>query len=200
MASNTLALEDRIRINKPIELKIIRELNKQLPIKSKNWRAASANDDMHNRIDAWLVDEFNEEYSVQIKYRETGGDLGIAVLRPWEGNEKFLSDYAASTLPYDRDMKTTPGFYVAGISKEHLLIVDGNTVHRACELMIESLACAGGFSSYGTSYSDPGRSGAELRLVRDKGNGYSLDHWKVICYMEPWLLRECGGTILKVDL
>lgn len=196
MALNTLDIDERVKQGKNVEASILEKLKWFSPMDWQDdsirfFTLATDEEDMHLKIDAWATMGFQDRKSVQIKYRETGGDVGIAVLRPWNDDRLFSIDYDRHSLPWDRDMKHMADIYVVQIGKR-LIIAPGTVVKRACNIMVDKLRLAGGFG-YPNSFTDSKCWGCELRIVRDRGAGYSAGQYKVINYIKPELLLAAGA-------
>jgi hypothetical protein len=202
VATNTLGLEERVRIGKGKETEVLALLNQFEPTvkghKLCEFVPSNREEDMHKKIDAWCFHcgEGLEGYSVQIKYRETGGDLGVAVIRPYIDDKTFVRDCERDTLIYDRDFINTPDYY-ACLMGPRLLVAEGALVKRACLMMLNGLVNSGGFQGM-RFYRSVKMPGAELRLVTDQGGGYSAGQQKIICYMTPELLHGAGAFLTDV--
>lgn len=201
MSTNTLAEKDRITVGKLREAEILAMLNEIKPVlwgtTLHTWTSSSFVEDVHDKVDAWCWGEDEgDNYSVQIKYRDVGSDLGIAVIRPWLSNYKFILDRELGTTKWDRDMKGVEDIYVCLIGKT-LVVVSSVIVKKAVSILLDKLAAAGGFS--GRRFAPNECPGAELRLVTDRGSsGYSAGQEKVICYISPQILRAGGAFIYNV--
>jgi hypothetical protein len=200
VSSNYLSQAERVEIGKKREALILDALN-ETPIqfrgeKINKWVNSSATDDMRNKIDAWAIYGNDSEFSVQIKYRETGGDLGIACVRPWESHHWFCKAFESKSLPLDRDLKSNVDIYVCNYNNK-IIVADGKIVKNACWKMMDKLAQSKwGFRDY--TFTVPEYRGAELRLVTDRGSeGYSSGQKKIICYISPALLARVGGSIVN---
>lgn len=184
-ATNHLDEVDRVRIGIENEASVFTRLMRLYPIMVP----ASMVDDVQNKIDAWVRDDGTMR-SVQIKWRETGGDLGIAMVRPWVDRETFDRQLAAGTVPWDRDMKATPDLY-AYATPSVLVVAEGAEVARICHEAAVVLADEGFHGRMRTV-----EDGVELRLVTDKGTGYSGGQKKVICYISAALLVARGAVVV----
>lgn len=201
MATNHLDIKDRIVVGKNHELEIIKLLNKHRPVIShtvyNKWVAASMVEDMQLKVDAWATSGTNStRHSAQIKYRETGGDLGVALIRPWEGDfNAFKRGYLNGQVNWDRDFINPVDFYVC-LMGDTLCVIEGSKVKKICDMMLDKFVDFGGFRERNLFYW-PSYKGAELRLVTDRGNGYSEGQQKIICYITPELIRMAGGYVQK---
>lgn len=188
-ATNHLDEAERLRLGAVNEAGVFERLRHQYPVIAR----ATERDDITNKIDAWVKDHGTMR-SVQIKWRETGGDLGIAMVRPWVDRETFDQQLTDGTVPWDRDMKATPDLY-AYATPTVLVVAEGAEVARICHEAAVVLADEGFQGRMRTV-----ENGVELRLVTDKGRGYSGGQRKVICYISPTLLVQRGASIVDVTL
>lgn len=200
MSSNYLSMEERLKIGKGYEREIISLLNKHRPVVCHTvwdkWVASKQAEDMHQKIDAWAYSGVNEQArSVQIKYRETGGDLGIAVIRPYTTFDEFIHQVDYDKVSFDRDFISTPDFY-ACLSGQTLMVVEGRKIKTGVNLMMQQFIKHGGFKGH-NGFRHANYEGAELRLVRDRGMGYSVGQDKIICYFAPSFIRMAGGFITQ---
>lgn len=200
MASNSLSFQDRLNLGKEKEediLELLTELVHTNPNGRRvlSWSAGSKSDDINDKIDAWAEIEDADRQSVQIKWRDTGQDLGLSVYRPWTGFDDFKNE--VSNERYDRDYKEYPDLYVLSVEQFNMLVIgDGYKCHRIAEILLESLAQeeTDPFEIW-NSYEAPGKYGAELRLVTDLGEGYTEGQQKLICYIKPFLVEKQNGAI-----
>jgi hypothetical protein len=197
MSTNTLDIADRIRIGKEAESRIIDALNAQSPVvggaKLSEFVPANTEDDKYNKIDAWCFASGHglDGMSVQVKYRESGRDLGVAMIRPYVDIETLKYQVERDVIPWDRDMVNMPDYYAYGVG-ESLIVAAGVQVKKFCNMMLQK-ALDEEFCGNTFNYSK--YPGAQLKITTDKGDGYSRGHRKMICYIESWLLVETGGWI-----
>jgi hypothetical protein len=200
VATNSLDKDERVKIGKQYEASILKMLNEHRPVVCHTvfdkWIEADEHDDMVNKIDAWAYSGLAGGKSVQIKYRETGSDLGIAVVRPYVDFETLAHQVENSEIPFDRDFGSTPDLY-ACLNGSLLMVVEGEKVKKGCALMMNQFMKHGGFKGY-NGFVHANYRGAELRLVTDKGAGYSEGQQKIICYLAPSFIKMAGGYIGEV--
>jgi hypothetical protein len=72
-----MAFDDRIAKGKGVELLIVAELRKQGVV----FINPTPDEDMHQKIDGWIIGEDGVRRSVQIKYREKGDDIIIEIIK-----------------------------------------------------------------------------------------------------------------------
>lgn len=200
MATNHLDQKDRIAIGKRHEKTIVELLNKHRPVVCHTvydkWSESTQTEDMLLKIDAWATSGLNPtKRSVQIKYRETGGDLGIAMVRPYTDFNSFKRDFENGNVSWDRDFINHVDLYVC-LMGDTLSVVEGERIRKACNLMLDKFVVYGGFHGY-RGFAWPSYKGAELRLVTDRGNGYSEGQQKIICYLTTDVIKLCGGYVAK---
>lgn len=199
MSMNELDLDKRLELGKLAEKKVLAELyDKHMPIKldTNNFltiNSSTREEDMHGGVDAW-ISTGTETYSVQIKNRETGSDLGLSIIMPYEGDYWFCSNFKAfSELNWDRDMRNVPDYYLVA-NPDQFCLVRSATVKNGIMAILSSLYNYGGFGG-ARAFSNPALDGLELRLVRDRGAGYSAGQTKVICYIRLDALKSRGAWI-----
>ncbi len=202
MALNTLDIDERIKQGKEVEsyiLSILQDIEPLVKVDGHsigNWYESTSDEDMHGKIDAWAESLQHGLMSVQIKYRETGQDVGVAVLRPWDDDDRFKWGYDYHALPWDRDMVNMADIYVVLIGSQ-LIIAPGEVIKRACRIMVDKLRLNGGFNEQ-RAFTSRECWGCELRIVKDRGAGYSQYQHKVINYIKPELLLQAGATVLTI--
>jgi hypothetical protein len=200
MSSNTEDISSRVSKGLAVEAEILAKLQRRSksgaisvgPLQLYNWQASTMDEDKYAKIDAWVQDSNYRRLSVQIKYRESGQDLGLALVRPYEGWESFSNDLKCGTVEWDRDMQSTPNLYVVQSPGLGLVVVPGQAVKDAAMALLQEMA----YEPFeGSSYQ--GAEGIEVRIVRDKGAGYTYDQKKLISYMTPRFLVKLGGKVLQ---
>lgn len=193
MKTNHLDESDRLRIGAGNEAAVLRRLLAVYP----TIVPAQTSDDIEKKIDAWVRDSAsphsgsagNRLRSVQVKWRESGGDLGVAIVRPYVDHETFVRQYLADELPRDRDFKGEAELY-AYATPDILVVVEAGVVKRICEEALCLLAQSDGFIRNLFWV----RDGVELRLVTDAGQGYSGGQRKIICYISSTVLLDNGAV------
>ena len=204
--TNYLSFDERVEIGKEKEsdtLDLLNSLVRRIPQRDcvVEWSASSRSDDINDKIDAWVSCEDTDRLSVQIKFRETGQDLGVSLIRPWDW-EEFKRDFEIlQDCHYDRDYKEMTDLYVVLNEQfDQLIIGDGQKIKRICEILLQSLyeQDEDPFQEW-NYFRDEKRYGAELRLVTDKGQGYSEGQQKLICYIKPFLVQKQNGMIVYYD-
>jgi hypothetical protein len=197
MSSNTLDIHDRIAVGKMYERQILEKLQaSEVVVEGKllsEFVPATREDDMHNKIDAWCFAQGSglDGKSVQIKYRETGSDLGVAVWRPYRDEWTLRDCVKRDIMQWDRDFMTIPDYYAYGVG-DLLIVAPGYKVKAACTILLNK-AMNEGFTN--NMYEAKTCPGAQLRVVTDKGQGYSYGQKKIICYITPWLLKRAGSWV-----
>ncbi len=170
-------------MGKAHEQDIINSLNnssvtwKGLPIQS--WVPATDEEDRIDKVDAWAHTE-DHTYSVQIKHRESGSNVGLEVVRPYYP-EGFLKQYGKDNLGWGRDVNRLADIYV--VRANHIIyIMDGNHLKHICFSMIARLAAAGGMEREFSHHDFPG---VQLKVVEDKSPNRGGGQLKIICYVNP---------------
>jgi hypothetical protein len=192
MPTNHLDIRDRIASGQKHEQAILQTLNSlEVNLGSltlTSWTHATTSEDKHDKIDAWALSG-SLRLSAALKYRESGQDLGVALLRPWEGDRAFCDTYPGA-LPWDRDMQNMTDLYVCATAN-HLLVTRGKQIELIAGYMLGKLRANGGFGAENTFGSH--EQGVTLKLVTDQGGGYSAGQQKVIAYIRPKLLVQHGA-------
>lgn len=201
---NDQNIKDRVRKGGRVEADILAKLRASGPIVLGNvtltdWREASETEDKHDKIDAWVTAtndgrRAKANASVQIKFRESGSDLGIACVRPYTDQTTFRRQWEDWTVPWDRDVVTAIDLYVVKVPDMGLVIVEAEKVKKVAMQMLEELADEPGFKG-SVFRSDP--EGVELRFTTDKGKGYSHGQRKIIAYITPRALVKMGGVVVQ---
>jgi hypothetical protein len=165
--------KDRIEFGKKKEGVIIEAM------KGLGWivRGATAQEDMFRHIDAWIKrTPASPEVPVQIKYRDSGDDILVEVIKYWTP-DMFHRRLQESDFN-GRDMSGNAAFYVGlNQARDTLRIRPISEAHSLAKSMTEVLAAD--FSNLGkrTAFS---RAGI-IRLVPDPANGRE----KVMAYIRP---------------
>lgn len=166
---NTGTFEERLAAGKAFEARIMEELKRSF------WSVIPATDeqDRHDKVDCWVRWK-GVSYSVAIKWRDSGSDLGIAAVRPYVNHKTLHHQLVSATVPYDRDAQLYADLYAVG-TPDGVTIVTGISVKRIVDAMLLYHAQTGYFSSnYG-----------ELKAVEDKGaTGYTSGQKKLIAYIK----------------
>lgn len=173
--SNHLGFEERLAIGKRHEAEVLDRL------KLSFWSVTPATEtqDKAEKIDAWIRWK-GVTYSVAIKWRETGYDLGIAIVRPFIDLSVLRQQYYDGTVPYDRDLQHVADLYVVA-NPEGIRIVTGHSVAQRAKVAIMDLAREGHWVG----------EGYEIKHVQDKGSsGYTSGQTKLICYMNTDKLNK----------
>ena len=200
MATNTLDEKERIARGKEQEARILNILRDKDIVVAGNkiisWEPSSESEDITKKIDAWAITD-DARLSVQIKYRDAGTDLGIAAVRPYNSHLMFQMDWQAGTVRWDRDMKHTADIYVCLADYgTKLIVADGHKVKRAVNTMLFEFSKADYFD--GRTFEKTELWGAQLKIVRDRGTGYSAGQNKIVCYLNARLLEKSGGMIVNI--
>lgn len=202
MQTNKLDFHERISIGKDKESFVINLLKDQIKLIPEcgdvvHWWQATGVEDRHLKIDVWAEMLSGDKLAGQIKFRESGQDLGIALIRPWSWNS-----FMEGTYEVDRDFQNPADFYVFLVEEYNMLVVaNGQRVSKICNTFMKYLSTLDSdpFAT-STSLEIPGKYGAELRLVNDKGEGYTEGQNKIICYIKPILIETLGGQIIFYDV
>lgn len=199
MSLNVLHEVDRIKQGKIKEdqiLGLLNELDWEVNgEKVKVVEPATLEQDLHDKVDAFAVCD-SDRWSVQIKFRDTGQDLGVACVRPWKSHKLLKEQWKADKVPWDRDMKSPVDLYVC-LNDNRLVIASGSEIKKICTDLLDKLVEDKiGFAS-GNTFPRKGGEGAELKRIYDKGQGYSGGQGKIICYITFDLLEssECTSVI-----
>jgi hypothetical protein len=197
MKTNHLDEAERLDVGRANEAAVLRRLLAVYP----TIVPAQTKDDVERKIDAWVRDG-NRVRPIQVKWRESGGDLGVAIVRPYVDHDTFVTQYLAEglaaqgapvdpseRLPRDRDFKGEAELYVYA-TPDILVVVEADVVKRICEEALCLLAQSDGFIRNLFWV----RDGVELRLVTDAGRGYSGGQRKIICYISSTVLLDSGAV------
>lgn len=200
MKTNNLDILERVTLGKTREEEILLLLmDKDIKIGGKHveaWVAASEEEDKLAKIDAHAVIDASTSLPVQIKYRDDGRDIGIAAVMPYINHDIFKKQWEAGKVPWDRDMRGTAQLLVCLSADGGILtICDYHTVKRGVRLILEKFARLEYFD--GRSFSYESYRGAEIRVVKDHGGGYSAGKSKLIVYFTPRLLKAAGAYVFE---
>jgi hypothetical protein len=188
MKSNHLPTSERVKLGKNKEAKIVGVLmDNGYPMS-----LSSQKEDMEDKIDAWWYNN-----SVQIKYREDREDFGVALIKPWLGNQHFIAHWMEDRngITLDRDLVAHPDYYVCA-SNKGIIIVSGSAVRTVCYEALDEFYWDNGFltKSYKTYIPF---SGVEIKLVTDKWDGRE----KIIAYLSfDFLNTKLAGVFLDVRI
>ena len=177
MNTNGLGFEERLAAGKRQEAAVIVDLQRMF------WSVIPATDeqDIKEKVDCWVRWK-GVSYSVAIKYRESGTDLGLALVRPWTGMEAYRELFVADALPYDRDFKHVTDLYAVAVPSG-LVIVTGISVYRTCKEALLNLAEHGEDGMQDDAYA--------LKVVTDKGaSGHTAGQKKLIAYLKTDALER----------
>lgn len=173
-ALNTGTFEERLAEGKQREAEVLALLQHSF------WSVIPATEqqDKAEKIDAWVRWK-GVSYSVAVKWRDSGRDLGLAVVRPYD-TKAFPLQWQADHVPYDRDAQHYADLYALG-SEDGVTIVTGASVKRHVDYALENLARYGKMA--GANY--------ELKNVLDRGaSGYTSAQQKLIVYINPESLER----------
>lgn len=169
MNTNHLGIEERLAAGKRHEEAAMYELQRMF------WSVIPATDeqDKVDKIDCWVRWK-GVSYSVAIKYRESGTDLGLALVRPYVDHPTFELQWRNLQVPFDRDFQHIADLYAVALP-DGLQIVTGISVLKTCNEALRTHAVSAKRSG----------EGWELKVVKDLGaNGYSSGQKKLIAYID----------------
>lgn len=200
MSTNHLPLNERLERGKVAEELILDQINALCPVTVNDitftsFEAASEDEDMHGKIDAWGIAHTGAKHSVQIKNRESGIDLGLALIRPYAGDNWFCANYKAAegSLNWDRDMVTKVDYYLIA-NEGQICLTESQTVRNGVNAILSNLYTSGGFRG-GNTHTYSALDGLTLKLVKDIGAGYAAGQYKVICYVSLNSLMHRGAFL-----
>lgn len=193
--------QERIAKGKRREEKMLQILNDESPIEFGEhtltmWKPASEAEDIQRKIDAWVATNDDELLAVQLKSRDRQPDLGIAAIRPYRGYSDYCERFDEGRLQMDRDMKNMPSLYVCFFGPRKFMVASGDFVKRTVQQMLREFRKTG-FTSNGRTSMKSGNKMVELKLVTDRGKGYSGGQQKIICYIKPEFLVKYGGAVMR---
>jgi hypothetical protein len=196
--TNHLDIDERVARGIAHEERILQLLNEQLIFlrrqRVKQWASATISEDIADKIDAWATLEDGTKLSAQIKYRESGADVGVAVLMPFINHEALLGQYEFNKLPWDRDMRSKAELMVCLSAGGSVLTVsEMHLVKRAVDVMLSYFVTTGYFD--GRNFVHEDCPGVEFKVVTDQGRGYSAGKKKLVCYIAPALLESAGAFV-----
>lgn len=160
------------------------------------WEKSSPEEDMRYKIDAWAFAENGKKVDVQIKYRQSGNDVGVAIIRPFENVEALREQHRTGKIPWDRDAVGNAYLYVA-LTEHCLVVVPTDRIKLIYTRLLNDMI-AGEGEITDTSFRN-NLYGAELRFVVDSGEGYSYNQKKIICYITPYLIETLGGYVKVIS-
>lgn len=155
-------LDERVKIGKAVESDIVTALRAN----NLKVREATANQDIHEKIDCWVEWE-GAELSTQIKYRETGKDVLFEVFHTFD-------EFGSPHNRIGRDMKGNCALYVVKMGKTIYMF----RLSRAKQV-IENLLNLAKISGWNNRSVRLG--GSELKLQRDPSDNRT----KVCAYIPP---------------
>lgn len=165
---NEGTFEERLAAGKAFEARIMEEL------KLSFWSVipATVEQDKADKIDCWVRWK-GVSYSVAIKWRDSGVDLGIAAVRPFDA-WAFPPLYAKGDVPYDRDAQHYADLYAVG-TPDGVGVYTGISVKRMVDTALRNEAM-------GANRKTPDY---EIKVVDDKGaSGYTSGQKKLIVYIK----------------
>lgn len=166
---NEGTFEERLAAGKAAEERIMEELKRSF------WSVIPATDaqDKADKIDCWVRWK-GVSYSVAIKWRDSGVDLGIAAVRPFVNRQTLHHQMVTATVPYDRDALMYADLYAVG-TLDGVSVYTGASVRRWVDIALARFA--GGGLMKGDAY--------EIKVVEDKGaSGYTSGQKKLIVYIK----------------
>lgn len=166
---NTGTFEERLAAGKAFEARIIEELQRSF------WSVVPATEaqDKVDKIDCWVRWK-GVSYSVAIKWRDSGVDLGIAAVRPFVDTHLLYQQVQAGAVPYDRDAQHYADLYAVG-TPDSVSVYTGASVKRIVDNAIGRYAALG--RAQAPEY--------EVKIVEDKGaTGYNAGQKKLIVYIK----------------
>ena len=199
MGINEISFEERLAFGSEKEELILQLLNENvINVDGQlftGWERATKEQDIKYKIDAWASNPAGNKFDVQLKFRESGNDLGIAVVRPFEDVETLKEQALNGKIPFDRDAKCNTYLY-ATLTEHCLVVAKTETIKMIYTRLLNDLIAGNGDISF-TSFRNS-LYGAELRFVVDAGQGYSYNQKKIICYITPYLIETLGGYVRAI--
>lgn len=166
---NRGTFEERLAAGKAFEARIIEELRRSF------WSVIPATDeqDKADKIDCWVRWK-GVSYSVAIKWRDSGVDLGIAAVRPFSSLTLLRQQFESDRVPYDRDAQHYADLYAVGTP-------DGVNVYTGASVRAWVNAALLAFVASGLMKTPK----YEIKVVEDKGaSGYTSGQKKLIVYIK----------------
>lgn len=165
---NRGTFEERLAAGKAFEARIIEELKRSF------WSVIPATEaqDKADKIDCWVRWK-GVTYSVAIKWRDSGVDLGIAAVRPFIDRDVLRAQVMDGSVPYDRDAQHYSDLYAVG-TPDGVSVYTGSSVRIQVETALQLYVHLGSMKS----------PAAEVKIVEDKGaSGYASGQQKLIVYI-----------------
>lgn len=202
---NNLQLRDRLQQSQPVERWILDTLNHYgVPYHGelvRGWKKTKTADDKKNKRDAEALHKEQWLYA-QLKYRQpnSGGDIGVALLQPFEGRDAvrhtLLNEREKMDCFWARDYVFDGGVY-ACLSNDwtNLYVVPYLEVVKPIVKRVfqEWMTDVAGYdlTDRNRVYRSCVHEGVELRHKIDSGrNSWDSQKRKVICYIPPKLVLE----------
>jgi hypothetical protein len=116
MLATIIDYEQRVKSGRHIEALILEAMRKRVEGRNVVFEEPTNQEDLYDKIDAWLINPIGKRYSVQIKYRESGDDIIFEVCKDipsWSPGRDLLS-VSQLYLFVDRD-KTARLYWTAPI-------------------------------------------------------------------------------------
>jgi hypothetical protein len=178
----------------------------------KNWVKTTTRDDKTNKRDAMALHNGKYVYA-QLKYRQpnSGGDIGVALLQPFEGREvirhTLLNEREKMEYYWARDYIFDGGVYVCLSNDwESLYIMPYRETIKpiVTKVFKEWMTDPAGYDLTNSNrvYRSVGKTttGCELRFKMDSGrNSWDSGQKKVICYIPPSLVIE-NPKVVKYEM
>lgn len=180
MATDHLAVQERVKLNKDHEKKCIECLNRHLAKKGHKLLYGGEFEDKVNKTDAFLVSLDNltdRSRRCAVKIRESRNDILVAVYDPFYGVDHCNTKEG-------RDMVVEYYWYITrDNNKKHLRVADGKEVHRIVMDIWDEFMDPAFLGNVLVSKKHPG---CEMRKHPDRHDG----HPKILAFIPPSYLKE----------
>jgi hypothetical protein len=174
MNNNTAEIKDyaqRIRTGKVIEAQIIASLRDR----GMDIASPTQYEDMHDKIDGWIIDKQNVRHSVQIKYRESGDDIIFEIVKDIDRNL------------IGRDMESKAQFYIvvdrSGKGRMYSTILIKAMARKMLDMVRKKLSVSKAENEW--KCNQAWNHSWDLKITFDKAHGQR----KLMAYMNPLMFE-----------
>lgn len=163
-----MTFEERLALGKQREAEVLERLQHSF------WSVIPATEaqDKVDKIDAWVRWK-GVSYSVGVKWRDSGVDLGIAAVRPFVDRPTLNLQWNRGEVPWDRDAQHYCDLYAVGKP-------DGVTVYTGASVKVMVDNALSHYINHGMMKT----ALYEIKIVEDRGaSGYTAGQKKLIVYI-----------------